>query len=337
MNAAKGKDIEVEAAAWLARLQRDAVSDADRAAFLAWRSKSGRHDAAFVRLDAISRRMDRLAALRPVGGSPNPDLLVSKPASRRLARVGAWAMAAMLAAVFLGIAWWQFYAPHHYERSLTTERGGFQRALLPDGSVIHLNTASAARIQYSAGQRRVYMRVGEATFVVAKDTARPFIVDAGGITVRAVGTAFTVRLQSGKTNVLVTEGQVEIAAQPPMLLAESRESVPLSVVAGQTLIADRESVETRPVSNDESARQLAWHSGMLSFDNEALADIVAEFNRYSLVQMRIDDPTLAGYRMGGYFRATSIDAFLAVLEQQFDVRTDRSVDGTIRLERTERN
>ena len=54
-------------------------------------------------------------------------------------------------------------------------------------------------------------RSGEAYFTVAKNPGRPFVVAAGGVGVRAVGTAFNVRLDSDAVEVLVTEGRVQVS------------------------------------------------------------------------------------------------------------------------------
>ena len=56
-----------------------------------------------------------------------------------------------------------------------------QRARLDDGSTLELNAASAVRVQFTASERHVQLEAGEAHFAVAHDTARPFIVSAGGI------------------------------------------------------------------------------------------------------------------------------------------------------------
>ena len=51
---------------------------------------------------------------------------------------------------------------------------------------------------------------GEAHFVVAADASRPFVVSAGAVSVRAVGTEFVVRYSAREIGVLVTEGRVAV-------------------------------------------------------------------------------------------------------------------------------
>ena len=63
---------------------------------------------------------------------------------------------------------------------------------LPDGSIVELNTSSTAAIAFSPAERRVRLTQGEGHFSVAKDAGRPFVVEARGLAVRAVGTMFNV-------------------------------------------------------------------------------------------------------------------------------------------------
>jgi ferric-dicitrate binding protein FerR (iron transport regulator) len=79
----------------------------------------------------------------------------------------------------------------------------------------------------------------------------------------------------------------------------------------------------------DTTRALAWAQGQLVFENETLADVVAEFNRYNLTQLRVDDPNLATRRVSGVFEATDIETLLAFISQGSTgvsiTRKDRSV------------
>jgi transmembrane sensor len=339
MNTAQ--DIDRQASEWLARLEHGELPVEQQLALAQWRASDARHEAAFVRLDAISRRMDRLAVLRPVGANvqPDPDLLLPRAPSSSVYRsrravaaaIGGLAVAATVAiAMVLSPGTGRWFDRQSVDEHFHTALGGFERTLLPDGSVMQLNTSSDAHVRFNGEQRVVELRAGEATFEVAKDRSRPFLVKAGDVIVRAVGTVFTVRLRPAATEVLVTEGRVAVGQQAEKAAEVSPNMVP--VQAGQAAMADRRSVSTRALSRDESSRELAWHSGMLAFDNDRLADIVAQFNRYNQKHLEIADEQLAEYRMGGYFRATNLDTFIGVLEREYGIRAVEGPDGVLRLE-----
>lgn len=65
----------------------------------------------------------------------------------------------------------------------------------------------------------------------------------------------------------------------------------------------------------DTVRALAWAQGQLVFENDTLADIVGEFNRYNRTQLRISDPQLATRRVSGVFEATDTETLLAFIRQ----------------------
>ena len=84
------------------------------------------------------------------------------------------------------------------------------RQILPDGSVVELKDDAQIVVDYSTLQRRVTLARGEAHFEVVKEAVRPFVVEANGVAVRAVGTAFAVQLGDKTVEVIVTEGRVAV-------------------------------------------------------------------------------------------------------------------------------
>jgi transmembrane sensor len=176
---------------------------------------------------------------------------------------------------------------------------------------------------------------GEALFHVAHDSTRPFYVTAGGTVVRAVGTAFCVRIRDAEhVDVLVEEGRVAVGApgteanfENPILLATAPK-----VSAGEAAVVRRNSVSVRSVPSKDITRKLAWTAGHLAFQGETLDDAVQEFNRYNQRQITIADPSIVQVQVGGIFLTTDPDSFIAALQRSFGFRVqvgDKS--GDIRL------
>ena len=201
------ESIEAEASRWLAA--RDAGGDSFSEADLGrWLQADIRNRVAFLRVESQWQRTDRLRELRPLDRGIDADLLRPRPALRHWPiAVAATVLLVMAAAGFLAIA--QGFGWQHYE----TRIGGFSRIVTEDGSVVDLNTNSEIQVRLSGTKREVRLLRGEGRFQVAHDSARPFTVSAAGAAVRAVGTAFSVRLrESSQVDVLVSEGKVAIAA-----------------------------------------------------------------------------------------------------------------------------
>ena len=94
--------------------------------------------------------------------------------------------------------------------TIQTDRGERREVALADGSVIQVDPETRLRVKYEEHARRVFLERGRALFHVAKNTERPFLVEANNTTVRAVGTAFAVERQHESIVVTVSEGKVAV-------------------------------------------------------------------------------------------------------------------------------
>jgi transmembrane sensor len=216
-----------------------------------------------------------------------------------------------------------------------------ERMALRDGSVVELKDGSRVVVEFSASERRVRL-TGEAHFQVAKDAKRPFIVDANGVTVRAVGTAFNVRIDTGAVQVVVTEGKVSVAAPPAKVGATSaaEASAPALVTAGQQATVSLGEVEARParvsdVSEAEVAEALEWQAPRLQFFETPLSIAVAEFNARNRVQMSLAQEELGTIPIGGTFRVDNVDGFVRLLEVTLELKAARRGDNGIVLMRAQ--
>src|SRR5262249_30549344 len=118
--------------------------------------------------------------------------------------------AAAVAAISVVLGGGGFAAFSFFAGREVTQLGEVRRITLADGSAMVLNTTSVARIRFDEHERRIVLGKGEASFLVAKHDRRPFIVQARDVSVRAVGTAFVVRVRPTAVSVTVDEGVVEI-------------------------------------------------------------------------------------------------------------------------------
>jgi transmembrane sensor len=201
--------IEQVAADWI--IQRDhGLTAAQEAELARWLAADGRHAAVFAALDATWNLMGEA----PAASSVAPGREERRQRSVAWIPIGLAAAAAVVFGFFWSSPPAYFSAGSNamFATSATTKIGGFRTLDMPDGSVVQLNTDSRVDVQFTRAERRVRLSRGEAHFTVAKDSARPFFVTAGDIEMRAVGTAFNVRLHAATVEVLVTEGSVQVAA-----------------------------------------------------------------------------------------------------------------------------
>ncbi len=326
--------IDTAAAAWV--LEREEGFAPGRAAqFAAWRAADPRHAAAFVRSE---RALGLIAELPAVRVALETGLAQATPVVRPVFfRPPVWA-AGLAAALALAAVLWlappRAAAPRHYATAPTRQ----QQIALVDGSVMDLNVSTAVRVALSPEARRVTLTAGEAHFAVAPDAARPFIVTAAGVSVRAVGTAFSVRLGEQGVEVLVTEGKVQVTRDTggPAPAAALPPAHPLLVAGERTLIArDIAPAATRVerISADALETTVRWHSRVMTFSDLPLRDAVALFNRRNTQQLVLADPALGERRIGGTFAADQVEVLVRLLVQDGDIAVERRDAGQIVLRR----
>jgi transmembrane sensor len=335
-----------EATAWIMRQERGLTAE-EQDRFSQWLAEDPRHGAQLARFKRHWQRLETLAEWRPEHSArPNPDLL--KPAPRNRWRVPA-ALATLAAAAAVA---WVALTPDRVPRIPEPRPAvaavvpaapaeAVVRRELSDGSVVELNRGAVLEERFTAPERRVLLAAGEAHFSVKKDAARPFVVAAGGVAVRAVGTAFNVRLEAGAVEVLVTEGKVEVAepgrgAESKRVPTEAAPPVPVPVLsAGEravvSLTPQPEPVRIAVLTPGEIERVLAWQHRLLEFNAAALSEVVAEFNRRNRVQLVLADERLGAERITVSFRTDNVEGFVRLLEAGFGVVATRSGEGEIAL------
>lgn len=303
--------IAEQAARWVARLDRGDVDVATRAALDAWLHGDPRRQGAFLRAQAAWHMLDRASALgAPQAGEhaqpypPAAAFSTGGPSRRRLLYAGGLGMAAAIA----GVAFLPDLLARRNAR-YTTELGEIRQVPLADGSLAAINTESSMQVTLAPRSREVELDRGEAWFQVAKDRARPFVVAAGQVRVRAVGTAFSVRRRSDGADIQVTEGAVEV-------WTEGKEDRVVRMAAGARAFVDPSSRAIAPVEASAAIdRSLAWRTGQIILEGDRLEDAVAEFNRYNQRRVDIADPALAEERLVGRFRINDPESFAEAVHQ----------------------
>jgi transmembrane sensor len=335
---ASSDDIDAAAADWLARLDRLDWTAELSDEFEAWCRADPRHYAAYLRLQTIWDRLDGLREAPPTPtpephppGAPACDVTNAIFARTRWSRL---AVAAALLGAVAGLWFWLSSGPPRPamtpQRYVTTI-GGFERLELSDRSVVQLNTDSELLVTFTSTRRDLELLRGEATFDVTPDQSRPFVVTAGKTAVRALGTRFNVHETSAGIEVMIMEGAVTVGAA-----AVARTNGATEVVAaGQVALASPARLQVKDIDQGELARRLAWQQGMVGFSGQSLAEVVAEFNRYNERKLVIEDPAAARLRIGGYFRARNLEAFVRVIEERFGIVATRESSRIVLRSRTQ--
>lgn len=297
-----GAEVESQAATWAVRVAERALAPSEQARLDAWLAADPRHLGALVRAQALWLDVDRVVAL----GSGTAREMPPTGGIRRSWRP--YAMAASLALALFGTTW----GYQHLAGRISTERGEVRRVALADGSVMTLNGDSVVQVRYEDDRRHIILRRGEASFDVAHNKERPFVVTADGLDVRAVGTEFVVGINAGGVEVTVEEGVVAVGGKAGGAVRARYLRRNEQFVAAET--GPRKAV----LDEADVERRNAWRKGLLVFDGQQLGAAAAEVNRYSDRRIVIEDPTLARAEFIGIFKLGDARAFADAAAEAFN-------------------
>jgi transmembrane sensor len=324
-----------EASQWLLRMQDPKRTDEQLNEWLHWIDADPENFAEFERLqrdwiDLNALKGDELA-LTPQQKSVLLDQenshLANRYFTRRFgARRSAWALAAGLAVVALGAAVFQYVrtpsaAPAQQIAAALTSRA----ATLPDGSRMILGVQSRVNMDFNGSKRQLDLSSGEAYFKVKHDKARPFVVQAGEISVTAIGTAFDVRREHERVTITVEEGIVEVSSRE-----SGKRPVTWRAEAGYQLTYSTRD-RTASLASVNPAAELAWRDGELAYVREPLGSVVENLNRHSSRKIVIADPEIAALPFTGTAFASSLDDWLAGVEQAYPITARHTDNGDIIL------
>lgn len=302
------RSVREVAAEWAVLLADAPLDDAQRQALEQWLQADARHAEALALAQRTWAALGRLPAGSVAPRRAAPVASVAVPRGRRHARLRRWGAAACLALLLGGLGLGQG------ERLLLplladqrTAVGEVHSLTLADGSEVTLDSASAIRLDYSSGQRRVELLAGAAIFQVAPQADRPFVVVAAGGSVQALGTRFLVQREADETLVGVLEHAVQVSTAGQQRRLEE----------GHSLRYDAQGLHDNAL---DLPRATSWQRGLLIFDRQPLGQVIEQLNRYRPGHIFIGDDALAQREVSGVFRLDGLDAALATLSREMHLR-----------------
>lgn len=323
--------VEDQAIAWIVRLHAGDATEADWRELESWLADDPARLDAYERVESLWAELGAMAdeigprladdSLPQAQILPfaRPDRAAAKPAARarslKARSVKAWApwagvaglagAAAVAALVFTPVA------PTAY----VTGRGETRHVVLKDGTQIDLNAGSKILVKFDGHARHVTVDDAEATFDVAHDAARPFLIAVGDQQIRVVGTQFNVRRRDAGLTLTVSRGVVEVRAL-------AGESPPVKLTAGDQL-ARRDGDAASTVSHVAPAEAFAWREHRLICHACSLGSLAGDLNRAFATPIDVE-PTARPLTFTGVLVLDNEDAVVGRLRAFLPIKADRT-------------
>ncbi|HEY0296265.1 MAG TPA: FecR domain-containing protein [Bordetella sp.] len=315
-----------QAAQWIVLLTDDdeATRTQARAGFERWKQADTRHAAAAASLEQL---IGQVRGVRETaGGSARPAraaldaVFADRRHRQRLKRAGA----ALLAVFVLAAPAWmalRAWPPAYAMADIRTATGQWETRLLSDGTRITLDSASAVDLHYDAHRRAIELVQGEILVDVAKDAARPFLVETTHGSIRALGTRFVVGHQDDATVLSMIESRVAVQTARQRAAGSSETT---EVVAGQRVritenaVGPAEPIDTRSLAD-------AWKYHQLVVDNRPLPEVLDELAHYRPGHIHYDLAEIEPIRVSAVLPLDDPDQALQLLHIKFPALRIRTV------------
>lgn len=212
-------------------------------------------------------------------------------------------------------------------RVYATRIGEVRSVHLADGSTLVVDTATTVRVALSPSAREVTLVRGRVRFEVAHDAGRPFVVLAEGARITDRGTVFDVEAYR-RVTVRLISGAVDIS------LPRARGTILSSVVRlhpGQQFGFNPDMTAPPAAPGPVPASDLQWVSGMKTFDDVPVDQIIDEVNRYSTTKIVLADPTIGARRVFLDLDIRDSAGVAQNLAQYLRLTVDTSVENTLIL------
>ncbi|MEX6687816.1 DUF4974 domain-containing protein [Danxiaibacter flavus] len=216
-------------------------------------------------------------------------------------------------------------------QTVTTSNGTRTRTILPDGSVVWLNSGS--KISYSNDFKGAFREVtlsGEAFFDVVKNPKKPFIIHASNINIKVLGTAFNVRSyeSDSTTETTLVRGLIQIsnAHQPAgktvylhpnekIVVSKKTESIePLTVLKNDPASQSATISKIDTAVKIQDRPETAWVYNRLVFRGENFKELATKLERWYNIKIHFTDEAASQLSFNGSFENETIEEAFNALQ-----------------------
>jgi ferric-dicitrate binding protein FerR (iron transport regulator) len=192
---------------------------------------------------------------------------------------------------------------------------------LPDSSKVWLNENS--EIVYDEDFLKDSLRKitlnGEAFFEVSHNRQKPFVVEGNGLITRVLGTSFDLKYTDTQKSLVVVTGKVRFS-----YLEKTAVKASIIVEAGyQTELLDRKFVKRE----ESDKNKLAWHTGILEFQNESLDVVVKNLAGLYKTSIVLKVADQKDFKFTGVIDHLPLEVALETICFSLDLQWKKTTDG----------
>jgi len=316
-----------EAQAWLLHLTSGQATPADAEAFRLWLARSEEHERAFVEArllwDGLGAAANSRRQREAHGTRRQPQRIVRGPRMSRRAFLGGVLTASAAAVCFLSLN-----PPGHLWPALgeltadyRTATGEQRQVDIAPGVTVQMNTQTTINMRKTAsGHVAMELVSGEAQILTDAQLIHPFTVFAGAGSVRvAAASQCNVRCTGPQVQVICLGGETSLDC------GDEHVAVQVAHEVNYGTRGVREAIAVDPQN------AVAWRQRVLVFDNQPLAQVVDEINRYRPGRIVLMDKQLAARKVHARFMLNQLTDVAALIHDAYGANVTSLPGGIVLL------
>lgn len=203
-----------------------------------------------------------------------------------------------------------------------SESDNSKRMVLPDSSVVYLNTKSKLIYGENFGQRdRKVELVGEAFFEVKHNPKLPFLIKAQDTETRVLGTSFNIKVNElNDVELVVESGEVSFST--------SNENEKVVLMSGDKADYIKQS-NALYKSKNTNLNYDAWKTHVLIFQNDDLSQVFRVLSKVYHFDIESNDKKVNQCKLSARFNNQSLDEILNAIAMTFNLQITKKGDGYI--------
>lgn len=324
------RNLRKTAIEWFLAMQNADIEHEERGRFESWLMSSSEHQKAYEEVCALWENLDSPDELLHLESAMQQKAFVEKSnRSKKIRTTLTRTFSVLLFAVIGTTAYYGYDAWQNepiMQMVATAEVGQIRSQMLEDGTKLMISGNSNVEIIYSRRQRYVILKQGEASFDVAKNPDRPFVVDSGIAKVTVLGTRFAVNKFTSKVRVSVERGTVRV--EPSQYSTSDPRSQNRN---GESVLTLRDN-EVAEITIDGKTKRIqrpaadafSFETGSIAFDGAGLEEIAETLSRYRInpVQFQLM-PNEADVRITAILQSRNVERFIKELPYLAPIKTEQ--------------
>lgn len=204
--------------------------------------------------------------------------------------------------------------PAEKVRSIYTEKGVKAQVILPDSSIVWLNSDS--KITYPAVFNKKVRNVelsGEAYFEVTKDSLCPMIVKTNkDFSIEVLGTSFSVKSYDNDNIAKATlfSGSISMHYKDN----KSKELRILKLKPEESFVYYQESTTPKQVKYKNNEKEIAWKNGELLFEQTPIEEVIKVLERWHGTKFIIENKEIFNDKLTASFQTESIVQIMEMMK-----------------------